>query len=557
MLTIPALPLSVDHRRGESATSLASRLARRNGVPRLITFCSDIGINYFALANGDNFEIRRLAAFAGHDPEMMLRNTPILIRKDWFMLKKAEIKFSAFQRTKPRICPMCLKKNGFLERRYSAHQTGYAQLQSVRVCIAHKCLLQELSKPTSNKDHFDIAQLALDHREQEPEIISKHSLGLERHMRKRLDGAGGRSWLDELPFHVATQTCENFGLLLLKGPDARRHLVTAHDWVTAGHIGFGFLKHGPDAMIDKLAALERGRPNDNSLYRARFKVFFEWLRNRDDDPSFDAIRDPIRTFIFETYPVPTGAQVLGVKNPKRRFHTHRTLSKERRLNFTKTGHALLQRGYVRKNDSNHFELLKYVPSDVADGVAHELNRVFTLTHTAKKLGITRAMLDQLIAHGFITNHFKHRAAIPGIHSDEIWRFAKSVTTNWQPYYRNEPAKKWVSFQGASKKCRCATWQVLAMVITHKIPVTNPHKSKKLLSDHLVCPKAISREFEHAEAEGVTLATVGQILGCSTDDARAKIKAGQLVETPAFARRAKAKLRTVTQQSVDILVREHA
>ena len=59
------LPLCVAHMPGESATSFASRLARRNGVRRLVTFCSDVGLDYSQLMNGAPAEIERLAAWAG------------------------------------------------------------------------------------------------------------------------------------------------------------------------------------------------------------------------------------------------------------------------------------------------------------------------------------------------------------------------------------------------------------------------------------------------------------------------------------------------------------
>ncbi|WP_421701250.1 TniQ family protein [Aliiroseovarius sp.] len=109
MLKIRSLPLTVEYHTGESATSVAARLARRNGAPRLITFCSDIGLDYFALANGEEIEVRRLAAFAGVDHDELVKNTPSVVRKDWFRLGEAEIKFSAFQRTRPRVCPICIE----------------------------------------------------------------------------------------------------------------------------------------------------------------------------------------------------------------------------------------------------------------------------------------------------------------------------------------------------------------------------------------------------------------------------------------------------------------
>ena len=139
--------------------------------------------------------------------------------------------------------------------------------------------------------------------------------------------------------------------MLLKGSEVKREDVSERDWITAGNLGYRVLQHGPVALIDTLAELERNRPNDNSLYRARFGVFFEWLRNRDDDDAFAAIRDPVRAFIFKTYPIAAGAKVLGVKNPIRKLHTHRTLSKEGRLDFARTGHALVQRGLATKNAS--------------------------------------------------------------------------------------------------------------------------------------------------------------------------------------------------------------
>ena len=553
MFAVKPLPLTVSSRANECITSLASRLAYRNGAPRLVTFCSDVGSKYLWLANGDNAEIRRMAALAGHDPDLLLQNTPRLIRKDWFLLGKAEIKSSAFQRTKPSVCPECVRELGATARDNAAHQTGLSQLISVRTCMKHRCLLQDLPKPASNKDHFDAAQLGQGFVPSSTRMVAETDLKLERFIRRRLKGEQDGSWFDNLPFHVGTQTAENFGLLMLKGPNVKRQAVTPADWVKAGNIGYGFLKHGIDALIDKLCELERNRPDDNLLYRGRFGVFFEWLRNRDDDPAFDEIRDPVRKFIFETYPVPRGAQVLGVENSKRRFHSHRTLAKERRLNPTKTRHALLQRGYMRRHPDGKFELLQYVPADVADDVAHELNRVFSVSRTAKKIGISRPALDDLTKQGLIRLHFKHRGAVPGYHSDEIWRFARAITANWQPYFRNDTAKSWVSFQDAAKRSKCSIWQVIRIVIDRGLPVANPDRKKKLLHDYIVCPKAVESVFERAEKSGLTLVKAGNMLGCKTDQIERRIKNGDLIEIPEYMRRTRAKFRTVERDGVVALL----
>ena len=238
MLRISPLPLRVKPIPQESATSLAARLAQRNGAPRLITFCSDIGINYFALCNGDIDEVGRLAAFAGVDADQLHMHTPCVIRKDWFRLGNAEIKFSAFQRTKPRICTVCNADSLKDDHGAPAHQNGSAQLIAMRVCPIHLCILQELPKAPSNKDHFDIAQLAAGCDSRDPTKVQKSEMKLIRHILSRLDGTTAKGWFDQLPFHVATQTAENFGLLLFKGPTVKRQSVSDLEWVKAGSLGY-------------------------------------------------------------------------------------------------------------------------------------------------------------------------------------------------------------------------------------------------------------------------------------------------------------------------------
>lgn len=102
---LAALCLSVPSMPGESATSLAARLVRRNGVPRLITFCLDIGLDHRALTNGNDIEIFRLAALAGCAPEPLLFWTPRLATDSWFRLGQERIKFTVFARTTIRACP--------------------------------------------------------------------------------------------------------------------------------------------------------------------------------------------------------------------------------------------------------------------------------------------------------------------------------------------------------------------------------------------------------------------------------------------------------------------
>lgn len=147
-------------------------------------------------------------------------------------------------------------------------------------------------------------------------LHSPRTLHPARRLRNRVEEGPGNTWLDRLPFHVAAQTCEGFGLLLTRGAKERRETTTAAQWIAAGTAGFEVLRHGPDAFRQKLKDIQRAHPIDNTLYRTRYRVFFEWLRNRDDDPQFDVIRDLVREFIFHNFPISEGSIVLRQPCPE-------------------------------------------------------------------------------------------------------------------------------------------------------------------------------------------------------------------------------------------------
>ena len=115
---VKPLPLNVKYHSGESATSLASRLAQRNGVSGMAMFLSDFGIDYLNLTNGNQEDCARLAALAGVDQAELHRNTPALVSPGWFRLGQEEIKFTAFTRTALKGCPQCLQD--------ASHKTGAA-----------------------------------------------------------------------------------------------------------------------------------------------------------------------------------------------------------------------------------------------------------------------------------------------------------------------------------------------------------------------------------------------------------------------------------------------
>lgn len=280
MSDISHLPLTVELAAGENAMSLASRLARRNGVPRMLTFCSDLALNHKALTNGDHSEVVRLSNLANCDTDAVLFWTPKFGEDGYFGLGSEKLKFTCFDRTHVQACPRCISENFEAQGEMGPAHLGIWQLTSIRTCHRHQCMLIGLPGPANRSDIFDYSRI-LDH-EGSPATVAiyEEDQRMESWLLSRLENGARSGWLDSLPIHVALQTCENFGLLVAFGPKVARSKISPEQWLKAGAAGFNILKNRPDALTEKLKSIQRLTPVDSKQYRERYGIFFNWLRDR-------------------------------------------------------------------------------------------------------------------------------------------------------------------------------------------------------------------------------------------------------------------------------------
>ena len=97
------LALRVDEIEGECATSLASRLAQRNGEARLRSFCTHLSLPIKQLRLGEEGCLRALSKLAHLDLERLWAGTPCESETGYFDLGREQIKFSAFLRATMRV----------------------------------------------------------------------------------------------------------------------------------------------------------------------------------------------------------------------------------------------------------------------------------------------------------------------------------------------------------------------------------------------------------------------------------------------------------------------
>ena len=245
-------------------------------------------------------------------------------------------------------------------------------------------------------------------------------LKLERYLRHRVQSGASDGWLDRLPFHVAAQTCEGFGLLLTHGADAKRESIAPAEWAAAGTAGFRVLCEGPDLFRAKLKDIQMAQPIDATLYRTRFRVFFESLRYRDDDPDFDVIRNIVRDFVFRNFPIAEGQVVLGQPCPQQYVHSLATARSTFGISGWKLGRRLAAVGLAQRSSvSKRFVLRDYAPADIVRGIVTEVDALLNATEAAEHIGIDRIMVTKFTARGLVPRYYAEHNTTPLYHPRDL------------------------------------------------------------------------------------------------------------------------------------------
>ncbi|RAP41759.1 hypothetical protein BYZ73_09175 [Rhodovulum viride] len=548
--TVKPLPLNVKYHHGESATSLASRLARRNGVSSMAMFLSDFGIDYLNLTNGDQEDCARLASLADVDQAALHRHTPALVSPGWFRLGLEEIKFTAFGRTALKGCPQCLQD---ASNESDAGHFGLWQLTSIRTCGLHGCYLVPLPTSSGTRERFDVTRLTSGFSPPEPQIANDQDLLFEHYLRNRIEKGAGNTWLDRLPFHVAAQTCEAFGLLLTLGPKARRETVTPAQWAAAGTAGYGVLRHGPDAFREKLKEIQRAHPVDNTLYRTRYRVFFEWLRHRDDDPQFDVIRDLVREFIFRNFPISEGYIVLGQPCPEQYVHSLSTARSRYGMSGWKLARRLASMGLAeRKTSGQGFVLTGYVPTEIINDIATDFDALLNATDAGRYLGVERFMMTKLTKPGLVEKYFDEKNASPMYHPRDLDGFLGKLRARVE----RPKAEDLLDIATASHHVRIPTERVVEIILRNRLPLYAPDPTTARFPDFGVSLSLLREVIDTDHAGTVHPTRAAKILGFNVRTIRGLMDTGVLTSCHVDELKSGRRRRYVCANSMERFSKSH-
>lgn len=545
------LPLRVTCIPGETATSFASRLARRNGVRRLVTFCSDVGIDYSQLMNGAPAEIERLATLGGADHRILQFWSPRLMVDGWFELGCAHLKFTCLQRTNARVCPACISEARQQRERASGVHLGLWQLESIRTCHLHGCLLEPLAPLGQGRDAFDIVRLLEGYSPPQPTYVDEdeNERHLETWLAGRIGTGRGSGWFDDLPIHVAAQTAENLGALMTLGADARRSEISAQDWLRAGNAGYAVMQNGPDVMLATLREIQSLTPIDARLHRHRFGLFYNWLRDRDEDPAFDIIRDSVREYIWSNFPVTEGSIILGVPAPEQRVHTPATAATVSGVSRWKIEKHLIQRGIAWPRDNGQgVHLHAYPSAETISQITAQVDSMVSATRAGEILGVTLATLRLLREKGLVS----HAPACPKgtsyFEEGEIAGFLKKLKNLAKP--GAETPEDAVPFREAALQCQTSLAEVVVCVLDNHLPLFASAPTEARFGDLSVSIRAIRQTTTIPADKVLSLGEASLRLKTDTRTVRALLEHGHIDHIQPFSDAKHRRWRVICAKSVE-------
>lgn len=398
-LTLPASPL-------ETPTCYLSRLAARNLLPDLYSFCGDLGFDLPALINGDTAAVQHLCALAGLPPETFDGRVVVKTSTMKYRVGVEALNTETLSRGEIRYCPHCLAEALGAEPVWSAIFPLHWQLIHIRRCWRHGCGLETHRPEPGRASRFDSTAfvrslIASDTTSAAVELGNADEL--DRYLSVRAYGQHASDWCDRLEIPALIKASEAFGVLIDHGRDMRASYLTADQRRDAMLTGFLILSAGPDGIrgaLDQFNSRNQTRggnqphPSNGEVQR----LLGSHCKMRAD---LDAVRDIVREYFLDNYPFRPGATVLGQKVTESRMFSMRGACREIGVRRSLLEEMLIRRGLARRDEAGKFQLETALSRSLVAEIKHEKHDYLNQQQTADFLGCSFAMFKQLQRAGLL------------------------------------------------------------------------------------------------------------------------------------------------------------
>ncbi|GLR92132.1 TniQ family protein [Bradyrhizobium iriomotense] len=417
-MTVPKLRLTVPFRADETPMSYASRLAACNGI-RADPFCKHFEIRLVDVADGDERNLRTLAALGGIKTDLLLDNAFAKSGPLQWTFRGEPLDRTVLRRTRLAICPACaladIEANPRLLPQAAMYGRATWLLDVVHLCPLHRIPLAYADDAAEAKLRHDFAQhakLLLPRLAKLANVPPRKPSPLQTYVLRRLDGVKGAALPDSMRIAPLVRLCETAGAVALF-PELDSKQLTEDQRGAAGAMGYNSLAGGAATFRSMLAQLKssvHGRSRLDGPTAAFGKLY--WLLSRTlDDPDLDGVRAIMRDYVMENFAIEGGQSILGRPMEKRRLHSIQTLARHTSVHPKVLRRHLRGAGLVTDAQMDLSDHNVLFDADAGLAVAAPLADALSASEAMEHLNAPRSQMAVLIQHGFVQP--RHRAAAAG------------------------------------------------------------------------------------------------------------------------------------------------
>lgn len=407
MPMLPVLPV-LD---GESLTSYLNRAALFHSNMDVYRFLSFIEFSRVASMAPTREHLERLERLFGVPMVRLEQMTflPCEQRMRSICGEAVHAEFANFDQTT--FCPACLLEDSAPGSASHGIRVGriHWRIEAVRTCDRHGIALfrrKNTGYPEKFQKMDEVAPSDADLQKMVRDAPKQDVSGLQSYILARLKKENGPSWLDEQPLDLAARACEMLGLALTFENSKRLGAMSLADWNLAGDKGFEYASQGEEGIC---AALDEVRLkfNGNGDVGGPQKIFgglYKWLQFSRGNKPVGPIRNVVREYLLNNFPIPEGQVLFGKAVARQRVHSVHSLA-GKTGDHPKTVHRIMvSMGLIlgdpeRPAAGNVFDL------DAGEAIMARVGTSMFSKELREFLNCTRMQAETLVKSGVIQRLF--------------------------------------------------------------------------------------------------------------------------------------------------------
>lgn len=399
----PILPV-ID---GESLTSYLSRAAHFHARAHVYAFLDMIEFPRSAAMAPDTGALCRLSGLLGLPLETLTRMTfvPLGNRARSLCGEVVHAEFAKLDKTS--FCPACLLADGHQNSPSGGTRVGRVlwQVEHVRACPVHGIALIRRQNASYAERFQLMSEVAADDAELHDLVEAAATFApsdLQTYVEDRLAGRAGPAWLDEQPLDLAARACEMLGVIISEGAHCNLNTLPDAAWHRAGHVGFEFTARGEAGIREALQSLF-DQFVDDGLKGGPQKVFgrlYQWLQFNKNARPKGPIRDVVRDFIMDRFPLEIGDDLFGEPVEVRRVHTVGSLARVTGQHPKTLNRAVVLTG-LADGDPDVSLGVRSFDAAAGEALARRIETAIPVLALPKFLNCNRTQAEQLVRTGMI------------------------------------------------------------------------------------------------------------------------------------------------------------